>query len=166
VDESAYRTLEYGMLSEASWPSEFVRIQERNAKCVGKPPDDVFEEWQKMPLEERVKQNRMMEQSLLADRFKLKMHFETREMSVYELTVAKGGAKVKPAVDPGPTPPPLAPGSAAPGPPSGLPDPSKMRQGLMALSKGNGMEVTVRGMTLQQVFQGPFMGLGGAACDR
>ena len=35
-----------------------------------------------------------MEQSLLADRFKLKVHFETREMPVYALEVAKGGPKL------------------------------------------------------------------------
>ncbi len=35
-----------------------------------------------------------MLQSLLADRFKLKVHFETREMPVYELVVAKGGPKL------------------------------------------------------------------------
>jgi uncharacterized protein (TIGR03435 family) len=38
-----------------------------------------------------------MEQSLLADRFKLKVHFETREMPVYALVVAKSGAKLNPA---------------------------------------------------------------------
>ena len=40
-----------------------------------------------------------MKQSLLADRFKLKVHFEMREMPVYALVVAKGGSKVK-ATDP------------------------------------------------------------------
>ena len=36
-------------------------------------------------------QTQLMEQSLLAERFKLKMHFETRQMPVYALEVAKGG---------------------------------------------------------------------------
>jgi uncharacterized protein (TIGR03435 family) len=35
-----------------------------------------------------------MMQALLEDRFKLKVHRETREVPVYELTVAKGGAKL------------------------------------------------------------------------
>ncbi|MCU1327761.1 MAG: hypothetical protein JWN34_3131 [Bryobacterales bacterium] len=35
-----------------------------------------------------------MEQSLLADRFKLKVHFETVEMPVYGLVIAKYGAKL------------------------------------------------------------------------
>jgi len=37
----------------------------------------------------------LMVQSLLEDRFKLKAHRETRELPLYELTIAKGGAKVK-----------------------------------------------------------------------
>jgi uncharacterized protein (TIGR03435 family) len=41
-------------------------------------------------------QKRLMLQSLLADRFNLKQHTETRAMRVYELTVGKDGAKIKP----------------------------------------------------------------------
>lgn len=37
----------------------------------------------------------LMVQSFLEDRFKLKAHRETRELPVYELTIAKSGAKVK-----------------------------------------------------------------------
>jgi uncharacterized protein (TIGR03435 family) len=37
-----------------------------------------------------------MLQALLEDRFKLKIHRETREVPVYALTVAKGGSKLKP----------------------------------------------------------------------
>ncbi|HVW12009.1 MAG TPA: TIGR03435 family protein [Bryobacteraceae bacterium] len=36
-------------------------------------------------------------QSLLADRFHLRVHTETREMPVYALLIAKGGAKLRPA---------------------------------------------------------------------
>jgi bla regulator protein blaR1 len=40
--------------------------------------------------------NGPMLQVLLEDRFKLKIHRETREVAVYELTVAKGGPKMQP----------------------------------------------------------------------
>src|ERR1043165_4231135 len=36
-----------------------------------------------------------MLQSLLADRFKLKFHNDTRELPIYELEVTKGGSKLK-----------------------------------------------------------------------
>jgi uncharacterized protein (TIGR03435 family) len=56
----------------------------------------------------------LMLQTLLADRFKLKFHRETRDLPVFTLTVAKGGLKMQPwkegsciTVDPGkPTAPP------------------------------------------------------------
>ena len=41
-----------------------------------------------------------MMQALLEERFQLKIHRETREVAVYELTVAKGGPKLQ-AAQPG-----------------------------------------------------------------
>jgi uncharacterized protein (TIGR03435 family) len=41
-----------------------------------------------------------MVQQLLADRFKLAVHKETRELPVYALTIAKNGPKLQPAKDP------------------------------------------------------------------
>ena len=45
-------------------------------------------------------------QSLLEDRFQLKFHRETRELPAYELTIAKGGSKVKLSEDQSPIKPP------------------------------------------------------------
>jgi uncharacterized protein (TIGR03435 family) len=42
-------------------------------------------------------QFRKMLQSLLAERFQMKVHHETRVVPVYELTLAKNGPKLKPA---------------------------------------------------------------------
>ena len=42
-------------------------------------------------------QRRSMLQPALADRFKLKVHTETKQLPVYELVVAKGGSKLKEA---------------------------------------------------------------------
>jgi uncharacterized protein (TIGR03435 family) len=44
-------------------------------------------------------QNRLMLLPLLTERFQLKTHMETRSGPVYELVVAKGGPKLKPATD-------------------------------------------------------------------
>jgi uncharacterized protein (TIGR03435 family) len=49
----------------------------------------------KLPTEQRLDQNRLMVQSLLADRFKLSVTRSTRELPVYALVVAKGGPKLK-----------------------------------------------------------------------
>jgi uncharacterized protein (TIGR03435 family) len=68
----------------------------------GKASDEQREAMQKMSRDDRRAQTEMMDQSLLADRFHLKVHFETREMSVFELVPAKGGLKIT-SVDPPPT---------------------------------------------------------------
>ena len=59
-----------------------------------KVPDDLQAAQQKMTFAARYDQNRMMQQSLLADRFHLKAHFETRVLPAYELSPAKGGLKI------------------------------------------------------------------------
>jgi uncharacterized protein (TIGR03435 family) len=72
----------------------------------GKVPDDLEAAFQKMTFASRDDQTRAMQQSLLADRFHLKAHFETRVLPVYELVPAKGGLKIT-AV---PAPPERKPG--------------------------------------------------------
>jgi uncharacterized protein (TIGR03435 family) len=47
-----------------------------------------------LPREERLATLRQMMQALLADRFQLKVHHESRDLRVVALTVAKGGAKL------------------------------------------------------------------------
>lgn len=59
--------------------------------------DSLFAAMQTMTPEQQRQQVELMEQSLLADRFKLKVHFETRELPAFALVVAKGGAKLTPA---------------------------------------------------------------------
>jgi uncharacterized protein (TIGR03435 family) len=60
----------------------------------GKVPDDLEAASQKMTRDDRINQISAMQQSLLADRFHLKAHFETRVLPVYELVPAKGGLKI------------------------------------------------------------------------
>jgi uncharacterized protein (TIGR03435 family) len=49
----------------------------------------------KLPLMERWKQMQLMLQAMLADRFDLKAHRESKDLPIYVLTVAKGGPKMK-----------------------------------------------------------------------
>jgi len=89
----------------------------------GKVPDELESALQKMTREERINRTRVMQQCLLADRFQLKVHFETRVLPVYELVPAKGGLKITAVPAPSETKPgdspmrsrsddPLPPGSS------------------------------------------------------
>jgi uncharacterized protein (TIGR03435 family) len=51
-----------------------------------------------LPRDERMRQERLMLQPLLADRCQLKFHRETKQFPVYELMIAKGGVKMKESV--------------------------------------------------------------------
>jgi uncharacterized protein (TIGR03435 family) len=112
--QSAYLTYANGRLNPpgtyptVEWSKESERLKwERftiEAKADGTPPSVVM-------------QGPML-QAVLEDRFKLKAHYETREVPVYELVVAKGGSKLTP-FKPGACfpfdwnsypPPPLEPG--------------------------------------------------------
>lgn len=61
-----------------------------------KTDDDTTATLQKLPAEEREKQLQLMLQAILADRFKLRVHTETRDRPIYALVIAKGGVKLKP----------------------------------------------------------------------
>lgn len=63
-------------------------------EVLAKIDDASFAAMKAMPDAERGRQINLMEQALLADRFKLKVHFETRQMPVYALVVAKSGPKM------------------------------------------------------------------------
>ena len=50
-----------------------------------------------LPTEQARHQKQLMVQALLADRFQLKIHQETRQLPIYALVVAKGGPKFQPS---------------------------------------------------------------------
>lgn len=86
----------------------------------GKVSDEFESALQKMTREDRINKTRVLQQSLLIDRFHLKAHFETRVLPVYELAPARSGLKITevpapPEIKPGEPPMPL--GSDAPLPP-------------------------------------------------
>jgi uncharacterized protein (TIGR03435 family) len=84
-----------------------------------------------------------MLQALLEDRFKLKIHRETKEVPVFELTVAKGGPRLAPSKEESCTPadPARPPGPPPQGkwPPCGV---------LTMLTKGPNATLEPRGITL------------------
>ena len=98
----------------------------------GKLDDNQVATLRKLSRDDRDEQMRLMVQSMLADRFHLIYHFETRELPVYLLEVAKSGLKCprdtasQPAIaDPSrprfrwssaPAPPPPPPGWHPPSP--------------------------------------------------
>jgi len=98
--------------------------------------DSLFAAMQKMTAPQQREQVDLMEQSLLAERFKLKVHFETRELPIYTLVVAKGGAKLTPA---------------SPGETSSLTD----------LDTVQGSEMVGKAVTLDQFVHAPFLRTGG-----
>jgi bla regulator protein blaR1 len=59
-----------------------------------KEEDSVAEKLEKLSFEDQAKQIRLMVQSLLAERFKLKVSHQTRDLPVYALVVAKSGPKL------------------------------------------------------------------------
>jgi uncharacterized protein (TIGR03435 family) len=81
---------------------------------------------------------RVMLQNLLADRFKVKLHKESRETSVFELVVAKGGIKMKEAAQTETSP---AEGAAGP-----QPGPPGNKDGLLRTPHGQlGIQATGNG---------------------
>jgi uncharacterized protein (TIGR03435 family) len=79
-----------------------------------KVEDSMIEKEKTLPFSEWANQVRLMLQSLLADRFQLKVQFETKEMPEYALVLAKGGSKLAAS-----TVAPLGPVVSGPPPPGG-----------------------------------------------
>lgn len=118
----------------------------------GKIPDALFAEMQKMTPEEKKEKRGLLLQDLLANRFKLKIHFETREMPIYELRVVKGGPKLTPSKE-------LPATSSSASKPR---DPMSFVQahgGAVVIRKAQRSQMIVRSMTLQAWAQGGMLGL-------
>lgn len=84
----AFGVDEWQVMSAPKWPYPTVFVVEgkgdadADAKLAALPPD-----------QQKMEQQHML-QVLLADRFQLKTHWETKEGNTYNLVVAKGGAKL------------------------------------------------------------------------
>jgi uncharacterized protein (TIGR03435 family) len=64
-----------------------------------KMDDSAADRLRTLPRDQRRLETQAMFQQLLADRFKLAVHWETRELPVYALVVARKGPKLQPAKD-------------------------------------------------------------------
>jgi uncharacterized protein (TIGR03435 family) len=83
-----------------------------------------------------------MIQALLAERFKLAVHKESKESTIYALVVAKGGPKIKelpPETTPAPDP------KDAPKESLDKPDPKRLPRGMMRMGPG---ELTAQGVKI------------------
>jgi bla regulator protein BlaR1 len=109
---------------------EWLRQDIDQFEIQAKIDDTQFAAMQKMTPAQQRQQISLMEQSLLADRFKLKVHFETRELPIYTLVIAKGGPRLTPAKESEPT----------------------------KLSFLNNGELTATAVTLDQLAHSPFLG--------
>jgi uncharacterized protein (TIGR03435 family) len=120
-------------------------IDQTTYQVQAKIDDSLYASMQKMTAQQQKEQVSLMEQSLLADRFRLKAHFETRELPVYALVVAKGGPKLTPTKDE-PAPPSTATAAQQ--------TPAK-HNGFTAVGKGNAYEIIATGLLLHDL--APFL---------
>lgn len=121
----------------------------------------IADEVRKMKPEEARLAREVMLQRLLADRFGLKIHHETKQLQVYVLEVAKNGPKFKPTTLP-PLPPPGSP-DASGGPdaknpkpmPPPPPPPRSGPDGKIQMPKGfRGAMMTMNGGQMTMVMNG------------
>lgn len=78
----AYKVKNYQILGAPDWATQRGDHYDITARATGEVPPSVD-------------QVRLMFQALLAERFQLMLHWETREYSVYELVISKSGPKFR-----------------------------------------------------------------------
>jgi uncharacterized protein (TIGR03435 family) len=92
--EFAYNVQTDGQLSGApNW------ISSEEYDIDAKIEDSEVERLQKLPSGQMKNQIQFLVQSLLADRFKLKVSYTTKQLPVYALVIAKGGPKLRSPAD-------------------------------------------------------------------
>jgi uncharacterized protein (TIGR03435 family) len=102
----AYNVKDFQVSGGPSW------ISSERYDIEAKEPDALAEEIARLPRDKNWERIGLMLQSLLADRFELRVRHETREAPVYALVIAKGGPKLLPAKSA--LPGPFAPGQPLP----------------------------------------------------
>jgi uncharacterized protein (TIGR03435 family) len=85
----AYNVRDFQVSGGASW------ISSDKYDIDAKEPDGFSEELAKLPMDQRREKMGLLLQSLLADRFQLKVSHGTKELPVYALVVGKNGPKIQ-----------------------------------------------------------------------
>lgn len=125
----AYDVKEFQVSGGPGW------IDSQRFDIDAKEEDSQAEEEHKLPPEKIREHNQLMMQSLLADRFKLKVSHQTKELPVYALVVAKNGPKLKEA----------KPGDTYP---NGIKGPDGVAHGGLFMMRAGGGEMTGLGIPL------------------
>ena len=122
----------------AAGGSSLMAVAGPNTKALARGPGD--------PAMDTMNQRRrLMVQSLLADRFKLTLDRQTKDLPIYELVVGKGGPKFKETTLPPPDP------NAPPQAPSGPPRPGQPFRGrgiMMGIGRG---QLNMNGGSMRQL---------------
>ncbi len=132
----AYDVKEFQVSGGPSW------VNTERYDIDAKEPDSIAQELDKLPREQRSPLADSMLQSLLADRFQLKLTRGTKEMPAYALVVAKGGPKLQEAK-------PVDTQADAPSGPGGHPHGPMMRMGRGEVS-GQGVAAAFLASVLSQ----------------
>jgi uncharacterized protein (TIGR03435 family) len=109
-------------------------------------PGDLAEARQRLSRDQQKQQISLMLQSLLAERFHLKLHFETRVLAVYALVVAKPNPHLVESTN--------QPAQESPAPislPSKPEDPKDLRHGILVLYNGQSAQMTAKQASLDDL---------------
>jgi len=87
----------YGLILESQLVGEPNWVTSDPYDVQAKMDETTTEQWKSLSNKERWEKQKLMMQSLLADRCQLKVHRETLQLPVYDMVIAKGGAKMKEA---------------------------------------------------------------------
>jgi uncharacterized protein (TIGR03435 family) len=88
----------YGAKSDAQVTGGSAAILGNRYDIEAKIDEERYAQIKDLPPEDRRRQISLMLQALLADRFSLRVDFQTKELPVYALTLANGGPKFHPSV--------------------------------------------------------------------
>jgi uncharacterized protein (TIGR03435 family) len=113
---------------------------------VARIPSDLAEAQQKLSRDQQKRQISLMLQSLLVERFHLKVHFETRNLTVYALVVAKPNPHLVESTNQTES---TAEQSREPG--QQLPKPEDLRHGILVLYNGQAAQMTAKQASLDDL---------------